>query len=755
MIKHIVFVFLIATLLAGCAGEKAYREGMGLLAEGKAEEGLVKLEEANRENPDNLRFRMDLLAQRNAIVYRLLTSASSERIAGRFDDAERIYRRVLGLDPANERATAELESIARARRHRPILDKAAEFVGKGDADGALAVLKPIEAESPNNSEFLDLKRRIGELQAKQELATPILKASNGKPISLEFRDANLKVVFEALSRSAGVNFILDKDVKPDLRTTIFLRQSTLEDAIELLLQTNRLEKKVLNRNTVLIYPNTPEKQKDYQELVVKGFYLANADVKQTQTMLKGLLKSRDIFIDEKLNLIIMRDTPEAVRMAERLIAMQDLGEPEVMLEVEVMEIQRSRLLELGIQWPNQLTLAPLASGTTLTLSDLTNLNSSRTGATISNTIVNLRREITDANILANPRIRTRNREKAKIMIGDKVPVITTTSTATGFVSQNTQYLDVGLKLEVEPTIYLENEVAIRIGLEVSSIVKEIPSANGSLNYQIGTRNAATVLRLKDGETQVLAGLINDNDRSNASRVPGLGDMPILGRLFGSQKDDREKTEIVLSITPRIVRNLMRPDARNGEFWSGTETLLRSRPLRIAEASGSAVSAAVAGSASDGGAPSNAASSGNSPTPSENPVLALRWEGPTEAKVGQRFVVSLLASTERLVRSLPFQVGFDPVALQVVGVKEGGFFAQDGGTTNMSSQTDPNGRVFVGVARSGSEGVRGEGVVATVTLLAIAAKPNTEMRLIAVTPVAAGQLSIQAQLPAPHVVTVKP
>lgn len=753
MIRRITILFAFAFLLAGCAGEMAYREGMSLLADGKAEAGLAKLEEAIHENPEKLRFRMDLQAQRNAIVNRLLTSASDQRSANHLDEAEKIYRRILALDSANERATAGLESIARERRHRPILDKAAELVRKNDAEGALTVLRPIEVESPNNLELLDLKRKIGELQAKQELVTPVLKASNGKPISLEFRDANLKIVFEALSRSAGVNFILDKDVKPDLRTTIFLRQATIEDAIELLLQTNRLEKKVLNRNTVLIYPNTPEKQKDYQELVVKGFYLANADVKQTQTMLKGLLKTRDIFIEEKLNLLVMRDTPEAVRMAERLIAMHDLGEPEVMLDVEIMEIKRTRLMELGIQWPNQLTLAPLASGTTLTMYDLNHLNSNRTGATISNTIINLRKEVTDANILANPRIRARNREKAKVMIGDKVPVITTTSTATGFVAQNTQYLDVGLKLEVEPTISLENEVAIRIGLEVSSIVKEIASANGGLNYQVGTRNASTVLRLKDGETQVLAGLINDEDRSNASRVPGLGDIPILGRLFGSQKDDRQKTEIVLSITPRIVRNLTRPDARNGEFWSGTETLLRSRPLRIAEVAGSIPPTAP--NSSDARTSANAASSENPSPPSENSILALNWQGPTEVKVGQQFAVTLLASTERSVRSLPFQLGFDPAAFQVVGVKEGDFLAQDGGKANMSSQTDPNGRVFVGIARSGSDGVRGSGTVATVNLRAIAAKPIAELRLLAVTPIAAGELQIQAQLPPPYVVTVKP
>ena len=159
--------------------------------------------------------------------------------------------------------------------------------------------------------------------------------------------------------------------------------------------------------------------------------------------------------------------------------------------------------------------------------------------------LNLMLQDGDTNLLASPRIRARNREKAKIMIGDRVPVITNAvtpvSTGSPVVTGNVQYLDVGLKLEVEPDIHLDNEVAIKIGLEVSSIVKEVPNAvSGTLAYQVGTRNATTVLRLKDGETQILAGLISDEDRNSASKVPGLGQLPLLGRLFSSHKDDTER-----------------------------------------------------------------------------------------------------------------------------------------------------------------------------------------------------------------------
>jgi general secretion pathway protein D len=187
-------------------------------------------------------------------------------------------------------------------------------------------------------------------------------------------------------------------------------------------------------------------------------------------------------------------------------------------------------------------------------------------------LFSLRQQDDRTSVLANPRIRVKNKEKARIHIGDRVPVITTTAAATGgFVSESVSYLDVGLKLEVEPLIYLDDEVGIKVALEVSNIAREVRGlTSGTLTYQIGTRNAATTLRLRDGETQILAGLISDEDRRSASRVPGLGDLPVIGRLFSQTRENSVKTEIVLLITPRLVRTLARPEVRAVEFAAGTE-----------------------------------------------------------------------------------------------------------------------------------------------------------------------------------------
>jgi general secretion pathway protein D len=372
-----------------------------------------------------------------------------------------------------------------------------------------------------------------------------------------------------------MNFIYDKDIPADARATVFVRDTSIEDVIKFVLVTTQLERRVLNENTLLIYPNTPQKATAYKELVMKSFFIANADVKQTANLVRSLVKTRDLYVDEKLNVLVVRDTPEAIRTVEKLLASHDIGDPEVMLEVEVLEVGYNTLTNLGIQWPGSASLSVLgAAGVPgqITGRELKNFNGNNARFSFSDPLLalNLRQQAGRTSVLANPRIRVKSKEKARIHIGDRVPVITTTAGATGFVSESVNYLDVGLKLEVEPVVNLDDEVGIKVGLEVSNISQENRSPSGTISYQVGTRNAATTLRLRDGETQVLAGLINDEDRRSANQVPGLADMPLVGRLFGSKTDTVNKTEIVLLITPRVIRGIERPEARLEEFNSGTE-----------------------------------------------------------------------------------------------------------------------------------------------------------------------------------------
>jgi general secretion pathway protein D len=588
-------------MLAACApGREFVRTGQQMIDEGRLEEGLLQMEKGISLEPENRGYRMLLIRQRDTQVGVLLARADAQRNADKLEDAAALYRRVLGLDSNNTRALAGLQSVESQRRQQQRVDEAQGLIAQGRFDEAERSLRKVLAENPTHTRALRLKQHLDDQAGRvAESATPVLKPNLRKPISLDFRDANLKAVFDALSRTTGINFVFDREVKPDIKVTLSISNLSIDDVVSVLTVTNQLERKTLNENTVLIYPNTPAKQKDYLELGVKTFYLANAEAKTVFTMLKTVLKTKDMYADEKLNTLTVRDTPDAIRLAEKLIAAQDLAEPEVLLDVEVLEVKRSRLLELGIDPPGKFTLLNIvqnpatvvstATGATtvvnntltttqLTLDRLRNIATSSVG--IDNPSLNLRAENGDTNILANPRIRVKNREKARIMIGDRVPVITTTATANVGTSESVSYLDVGLKLEVEPNVFLDNEVGVKVNLEVSNIVREVRSRSGSLTYQIGTRLATTALRLKDGETQALAGLISDEDRRGTAGVPGMVDLPVLGRLLSSERNDRSKTEIVLLITPRVVRNLALLSPDRNEHAGGTESLVGSAKLRL-------------------------------------------------------------------------------------------------------------------------------------------------------------------------------
>lgn len=577
--KSLPALLLLVALLAGCASTSGpYQEGRQLAEQGRFEEALPRYEAALREAPDRAELRLAVASARERVAGQWLHSAEQAAAAGRRADADTLLARVLALDPTNERARKLLEAGRFEHRRAEWQVEADTAWARGDAETALSRLRVILAEDPRDAVALRLRDAIDARQSSLVPPTPDpqLAVALAKPVSIEFKDASLKQIFEVLARTSGINFVFDKDVNASQPTTIYLRRATVKEILNAVLVAQQLEQRTLDAGTILVYPNTPAKARDHQSLTIKTFYLTNTDAKTAAATLRTILKARDLVADEKQNMLVMRDTPEAIRLAEKLLAVHDLPEPEVMLEVEILEVKRSRLFDLGIRWPDLLTLTPLASaaGTALTLADIRNASSRTLGATISPLALSAGKGDTGVNLLANPRIRTRNRETAKILIGDRVPNITTTATATGFVAESVQYVDIGLKLDVQPTIYLDNEVAIRINLEVSNIVDKVSTKTGTLAYQIGTRNAATVLRLKDGENQVLAGLISDSDRSSVNKVPGLGDIPVVGRLFSSHSEDGQKTELMLSITPRLVRGMARPALARTEFESGTESSLR-------------------------------------------------------------------------------------------------------------------------------------------------------------------------------------
>ncbi len=753
------------TLLAACATQNIHGDAMTLLDQGRYQEAIAKLEEAARQAPGDLVIRKDLIRARELAVARLVMVGNGERVAGRFDNAQFAYEEALRIDPNSAQATLGVQAVAMDRRHAGIVAEAQALVKKGDLEAATSRLQQVFLENANNAAALQLQRQINDQTAKALTATPALRSAFRKPVTLQFRDANLRMVFESISKTTGVNILVDKDVRPDLRVSIFVKDASVEDAIDLLLLQNQLEKKVLSDNTIFVYPNLPLKNKDYQDLVVRTFHLTHADAKQMQAMLKSILKIRDVFVNDKNNSVVMRDTPAAIRLAEKMINDQDAAPPEVMLEVEVLEISHTLLTNLGIQWPDQFTLTGTAPGGTLTLNNFI-YSLAKNNVVVSpvpSAILNAHLNDSDANVLASPRIRVRDHEKAKIHVGDRVPVMTNSVTpvATGapVVTGTVQYLDVGLKLEVEPDIHPDAQVGIKLNMEVSSITQQVTNpVSGSIAYQIGTRTTSTVLSLKDGETQVLAGLIQNADRRSSIQVPGLGQVPVLGYLFGAHTDNATKSEIVLAITPRLVGRAKVADAANMEFWTGTENSLRNAPLVLRPIGQVTITPSTGvqqpvrpAPGAPGAKPGVLQPQSAAPQP-----MSFTWQGPTAAKVGNRFTLTLNAQSAEPVGGLALTINYDSSVLKAVDAVEGSFLKQGTPPPGFTRNIDQgSGQIQLDVTNAGGPGARGAGSIAALTFEVVSAASQAQISVSRVSPSAVSGQPIDFQQPAPYSVTLNP
>ena len=581
---------VIVTFLTSCVSNPEHKAALKKVKDGPVQEGVAKLKESSAKEPDVEAYRVDYLRERERAVNQMLVDATSALDKGNLNEAETLYGTVLTMDTENAQAKLGLNEVDRGRRHAEAINKAQDAMGRNDFEAAHNALQPVLIESPNDKEATDLSRQIDTARYTSANLNqiPEMGGAYKKPISLQFKDANLKMIFEAIARTTGLNILIDKDVKNDLKATVFVKQASVEDTINLILLQNQLEKKILNDNTLYIYPATPAKLKEHQDLVIRTFQLTNADAKQMQVLLKTMIKAKDVFINEKSNSVVVRDTPEAVALAAKLIAAQDLNEPEVMLEMEVLEVSENLATQIGIDFPDKVSFT--VGNTIQTLQDWRHINRSKINVGPSATAnslglgvtLNLKKTEGEVNTLANPRIRVRQREKAKILIGSRYPIITNTvtpSTGTPVVTGSIQYIDIGLKLEVEPDIHMDGEVGIKTALEVSSLGANITS-DAQTAPIINTRTVNTVLRLKDGETQVLAGLINNQEIESNRKVPGIGDIPIFGRLFTDKTRNKDKTELILAITPHIIRNIHQPDADIASYWSGTDSTVRSRPITV-------------------------------------------------------------------------------------------------------------------------------------------------------------------------------
>ena len=582
--KPTLLAVSLSLMLGGCALPGPVKKMFGSKPPASAEEQLRVAETALRQQPGDVERRKSVVGKSTVLAEETLQAARAKMEAG--DDAAALEEvsRLLALVPDHMRARQLQRQLQRRLRLKPELDEAAAM-GQQRPREAEERVKRILQEQPGYRQAEALREELQHQDAARTTLRPRLADALRQPVTLNFKVQPIASIFDAISRLAGIDFVFDPEVAIATPASIIASDTTAEDAINLLLRTHQLDKKVLSQNSMLIYPARAEKTREYQELVTRTFYLAQANASHVLAAMRQISAPKNVHLDERANAVIVRDTPEVIAVIERLVASLDIAQSEVTMDVQVLEVNTNDVLDVGIDYPPDLRFSVLGKdgADKVTVGDLLHLNSDRIGVSSRSDLgmaVNLLQKKGKTKVLANPKIRVRNMEKASIKIGEKVPVVTTTN-ANGVVTESVNYQDVGLILQVEPRISLSDEVSVKVSMEVSNLKGEVKTAGGGIVYPMSTRNAETVMTARDGETQVLAGLIKQQQDRSSNGLPGLSTLGWLGSLFGGQKRSDENTEIILLLTPRIERALELPAAADSYFVSGTESRLGVEPLTTA------------------------------------------------------------------------------------------------------------------------------------------------------------------------------
>ena len=781
-------------LLSACASPASitYKAAEKLEADGKYEDAMYRYAESFKSDPTVNAPRVQFLKVRQKAAEQRYQQGMSLAAKGNYAAALTEFQAAQGIDATQDRFRQQIDIATRHKEAQQAFQEGQEFEkGNKLKDAHRQYIRAAEL-FPKNTEYQAALNRIIQLR-KSKLEGYELRVKSAKPITLKFKEAKLKDVFSILTQLSGINFVFDETVK-DAPISIYIDNASFAQALDLLTNMNKLSAKNLNETTVLLFMNSPEKSKQYDDMVLRTFHLNYMDAKKAINLIRTMIQVRKAYVNEESNSIVVRDTEDVVAVVEKILDANDMPDAEVVLDVEVMEISDKNAeniglllsdykMQLGAFSPDNKLMATslvgatttAASGTTTITTgggDITNLVRafSMKGfggyVTVPNTTFNLGKTLANGEVLSNPKIRVKNKEKAKFNVGTRVPI--TTTTLNGTVSQvNVQYVDVGVKVNAEPTIQLNNEITIKLNLEVSSILtKEKVGADGLTTVvTIGTRNLETVLSLKDNETSVIGGLIQRSDNNDKSKVYLLSDIPLIGPLFTNVNSSKDKTELMLAITPRLVRGIPVPLPGLSSFASGKEehpSLVKpmssfdlepvfegeaqpkeneKRPVNPPAAVKNA-NPAVSGPvtpATQPPAPGGAASGDQSaqkkaevapvstevPAPAPAPAPAriqrslLQIAAPSSATVGQLFKLDIKISDVKDLVNAPFVLTYDPAFVDFAAITEGSFMKKDGTTTTFRSTNDSaKGTVVVTLARTaGGAGVSGSGTLATASFKA--------------------------------------
>lgn len=559
-------VLTLALLLSACASttqqvQEYQRQDEWLKA-------VVAYREALAEEPDNVEYKL-LLAKTELRAAQYYLEQGLERMEqGETDEAIAQFQQGLIAQPDHDRLRQELDRALARKEAESLYQQALRYDQAGRLNQARSTLERVLDLFPEHQAAQRALNRVeAQLAARDESG---LRLASSEPVTLNFRQTDLRTAFEFIARSFGINVVFDDEVE-DAPITLFARNVTFQQSLDLLLATTRTFYKRIGPNTLLIAPDAPDKRAQYEDQLVRTFHLNTVGAKAMLDILKGVVAPKKVIVNEELNTLIVRDAEPVLRQVARLVELNDRVPAEVLVDVEILEVNRSKALRLGFDFGSEITQSYEQAGS------LSDALATRTITLPAITFRYFKQDV-DARTLANPKIRVINARTAKIHIGDRVPLrASTIQDATGQTRTTFNYTDIGVRVTVDPSIHLDDSVTIKLGLEVSSLGQNLGTP-AEPAFAIGTRNAETFMRLRNGETAILGGLIRDEERNTRVRVPGLGDIPIVGALFTSVDDSTTRSEVLLTLTPRIMRSWDLPERSTLQFYSGTGETYTSRPM---------------------------------------------------------------------------------------------------------------------------------------------------------------------------------
>ncbi|HEY3620319.1 MAG TPA: cohesin domain-containing protein [Candidatus Sulfotelmatobacter sp.] len=723
LMRPALLLLLVALVTLPAIADKAkdlFAKGQDAEARQQYEVAYGFFKQAYDLKPKDLRYRAAFERIRFEAATSIVHQGQKLREDGKLDDAVAEFQKALEIDPSLFIARQELN-----RTVKMINDQRNP---------------PPQAAGPPAG----LERRVHDASGPVELA-PI----SNVPITVKMLATKSDVVYRTVGQLAGINVLFDPDYTARV-INVDLNGVTLEEALEITALESKTFWRAVTLNTIFVAQDNPAKRKELEQSVLKTFYLSNlSQPTELQDVVNAIRAVLDVQRVQQLlsqNALVVRGTPDQIALAEKLVEDLDKARPEVIVDIAIMQVSKDRSRTLGLSPPTSATVTlqnnlntntTTTTGTTtsgtggtvtqntgtngINLNTLGNLNATNFQVTIPSANLSAVMNNSDTKLIQNPQIRALDGQKASLKIGDKVPVATGSfQPGIGGVGINPlvntqfQYLDVGVNIDITPHVHTNGEVTLKITMDVSAVTGQ-SNIGGISQPIIGQRKIEHEIRLKDGEANLLGGIMEDQQTKSLAGIPGLAQIPILKYLFGQTTQDHSENEIVFAIVPHIIRATDVNEFNQRAIDIGTATTIELRHV-------SKPQAAPAQPAS----PSiqllpNQPPAGQPPTPnSGGGTASFLFDPPTiQATKGNTFVVNLLISGAQNVHSVPVQLNYDPKMLQLVNVSNGGFLSQDGQAVALVHREDETvGQSQITATRPpGAGGVSGQGAVVTLTFQA--------------------------------------